>query len=77
MFKLPTTKEEFIAKKLPGDYTTLLTKYQAEGIVDELDAYDEKRLGVLNAINDKDICYISPMYTDPNVKEVIQVIINI
>ena len=73
IFKLPNTKEEFIEKKLPGDYTSLLTKYQAEGVVDELDIYDEKRLGILHAIDDNDICYITPMCADPTKRDMVKV----
>ena len=60
MFKLPDTKEEFIAKKLPGNYAKLFIRYQDEGIVKELEDYEAKQMGILSAIDDTDTCYVIP-----------------
>ena len=73
MFKLPDTKEEFIAKKFPGNYANLFIRYQDEGIVKELEDYEAKKIGVLNAIDDADTCYVIVASNEPDKSEVIEV----
>ena len=60
MFKLPTTLDEFVYKKLPGNYETLLQKFHVGKTVTELESYEAKRIYILNAIDNNLNFYVTP-----------------
>lgn len=61
MFRLPEDKDIFTAYKYPGNYEELEQIYGRGGVVKELNGYEGKRVCILQAIDESQICYLSPV----------------
>ena len=61
MFRLPEEKDIFIAYKYPGNYEELEQIYGRGGVVKELKGYEGKRICILQAIDESQNCFLSPV----------------